>query len=124
MNRIRRGLLAAALLLVALPASAAVLSTAPIELSGVNRCLECAVANVGNKNVSVHIEAAAEDGSTTDLGIHVLAPGESAFAGTHCNELGNFTCHFDVGSAARRRIRAMACEFALSQGCAAAAVAE
>lgn len=103
-------------------AQAAVLTTQPLEVSGENRCLECTVANVSNNDVTVSIQSAASDGTTTDLTTTVLAPQTATFALAHCGETDNFVCRFDV-SGGRRKVRAAACEFGVALGCLSAAAA-
>ncbi len=115
--------LALVFLVAAGSAHGAVLTTQPLEVSGVNRCLECTVVNVSGRDVTVGIEAVASDGTTTDLGSSVLAPQTGTFALAHCDETGDFVCRFDV-TGGRRKVRAAACEFALTFGCQSAAVAQ
>ncbi len=115
--------LAAFATLAAPAAYGAVLTTQPLEVSGANRCLECTVVNVSGRDVSVAIEAVASDGTTTDLGTSVLAPETATFALAHCDETGDFVCRFDV-TGGRRKVRAAACEFALTLGCQSAAAAQ
>lgn len=116
-------LLALVAALAATPAHAAVLTSQPLEVSGANRCLECTVVNVSGRDVTVGIEAVASDGTTTDLGSSVLAPQTASFALAHCDETGDFVCRFDV-TGGRRKVRAAACEFAVTLGCQSAAVAQ
>ncbi len=116
--------LLAAIILPSASARATALWSPPIEVGGDDwDCLECLVANVSDDVVKVGIRAYAEDGASTDLGVRFLDPGTSTSTISHCEEdAQNFSCRFYVSGSASR-VRASACEFNVSLGCAGAASA-
>lgn len=105
-------------------AAAAPLTTAPIELSGGDRCLQCTAANVGRREVTVQFIAAKGNGAAEDHGTSTLSPGEATYRTIACGEVGNFACRFEVLSGGRKNVRAASCDFQSLVGCRAASAAQ
>lgn len=112
-----------ALLALAGPAAAATLATAPVRVGdnpGTGHILQCAAVNVGHKNVTVGIEASAED--VEILPPQVLAPGETA----HLLNLNGGPgarpawCRFVIVSGKKSHVRGTACALDSDANCRAA----
>lgn len=113
-----------ALALWASPAAAGPrLFTPPIEVGGEFHCLECLVANVSNERLKVELTSYDEDGVATRSRVAEVEPGATTSMLASCDELGNFTCEFELHHGRPEQVRAASCEFTLSFGCGAAAAA-
>lgn len=99
------------------------LFTPPLSVGGENYCLECLVANVSDEIVKVKIRGLADDGSVLSSRILRLDPRTTTSTLPVCDEPGDYSCDFEVTLGDREQIRAGACEFVLSFGCAAAVTA-
>lgn len=99
------------------------LFTPPVAVGGQDYCLECLVANVSDEIVKVKIRGFADDGTVLSSRLVRLEPRSTTSTLPVCDEVGNYSCDFEVTLGDRDQIRAGACEFVLSFGCAAAVTA-
>lgn len=97
--------------------------TAPISLSGENRCLECLVANVSRSPVKVKVTGHDENGVAAPPRLLRIEPGHATSTMPFCDDVGNYTCEFEMLHGNLEQIRAGSCEFYLTFGCSAAVVA-
>lgn len=97
--------------------------TAPISVDGEDSCLECLVANVGNRVVKVAITAYDANGVADRSRIVQIDPRHTSSTLSFCDDVGNYTCAFKMEQGDVKEIRAGACEFQVALGCGAAVVA-